>query len=92
MVGVTQSPLDRPAARVIAAAIALAALAGIGWLVYVDNRVAPAIAACVRQHTATIEAARDKGALPADVAARFLARVAQSCAAQPNAVSGPPGR
>jgi hypothetical protein len=74
--------LDRAAARGIAAATAAAALALIGWLVYLDNHTDPGVAACIAQHSAAIEAARDKGALPQAVAARFLAHVAQSCAAQ----------
>ena len=46
--------------------------------------VDPAVAACIKQQTAAIEQARDQGALPADAARRFLANVAQSCAAQVN--------
>ena len=84
---VAPSPLDRPAARGIAAAVAAAALLLAGWLLYIDNRTDPAVAACIRQHTAAIEAARDRGALPAAVAARFLLHVAQSCAVQ---AAGPP--
>lgn len=76
---VARSPLDRPAARGIAAAIAAVALGAAGWLIYVDNREDPAVAACIKQHTAAIERARDPGALPADVAQRFLAKVAESC-------------
>lgn len=76
------SPLDRPMARGLAAAVAAAALLLSGWLLYLDNRTDPAVARCVRQHTAAIAAARDKGALPPAVAARFLAQVARSCAAQ----------
>jgi hypothetical protein len=76
------SPLDRPAARAIAAAIGLLALAGAGWLIYLDNRQDPALLACIKRHSAAIAAARDKGALPPAVAARFLAHVAQSCRAQ----------
>ena len=74
-----QSALDRPIARLIAAGIAAAALGLVGWLVYVDNREDPAIAACIKQHSATIRSARDSGALPADVAQRFLAKVEESC-------------
>ena len=78
------SHLDRPAARAVAAVIAAIALGLIGWLIYIDNRVDPAVAACIKQQTAAIEQARDQGALPADAARRFLANVAQSCAAQVN--------
>lgn len=79
--GGARSRLDRPAARAAAIAVAASALALAGWLVYLENRTDPRIAACVARQTATIRAARDKGTLPAVVAERFLARVAQSCAA-----------
>lgn len=76
------SRLDRPAARAVAAVVALAAVSAVAWLLYIDNREDPVIAACVKEHSATIVAARDKGALSPSVAARFLAHVAQSCAAE----------
>ncbi len=76
---VAQSPLDRPAARGVATAVALVALGLVGWLIYIDNREDPAVAVCIKQHTAAIQSAHDHGALPADVAARFLAKVAESC-------------
>jgi len=76
------SCLDGPAARIVAAAIAIIALGLIAWLIYLDNREDPAVAACIRHQTAAIERARDQGALPADAAHRFLANVAASCAAQ----------
>jgi hypothetical protein len=79
---VAQSALDRPTARAVAAAIALGACGLVGWLVYIDNREDPAVAACIKQHTAAIDSARDQGALSADVAARFLAKVAESCKEQ----------
>ncbi len=81
------SPLDRPAARLVAGGVALAVLGLAGWLLYLDNREDPAVAACVKQHEATIERARDKGALAADVAAQFLARIEASCRAD----AGRPG-
>jgi hypothetical protein len=77
--------LDSPGSRVIAALVAAAALALAGWLVYTDNRTDPAVAACIARHTAAIEAARAGGALPTEAAARFLSRVAPSCAAQAGA-------
>ena len=79
-----ESRLDRPAARMIAALIALVALGLVAWLVYVDNREDPAVAACIKQYSAEIERARDQGSLPPDAAQRFLAKVAESCAAQRN--------
>ncbi|MGH6968506.1 MAG: hypothetical protein ACREEL_05610 [Stellaceae bacterium] len=78
------SCLDGPAARTVAAAIAAIALGLIAWLIYLDNREDPAVAACIRRQTAAIEKARDQGALPVDAARRFLANVAPSCAAQAN--------
>ncbi|MDE2167651.1 MAG: hypothetical protein KGJ66_15105 [Alphaproteobacteria bacterium] len=73
------SSLDQPIARLIAAGIAVVALGLVAWLAYIDNREDPAIAACIKQHTAAIARARDRGALPADVAQRFLAKVEESC-------------
>jgi hypothetical protein len=73
------SALDRLAARLAAGAVALAALGLAVWLVYIDNREDPRIAACIRQRSATIERARDSGGLAAEIAGRFLARVAASC-------------
>lgn len=78
------SRLDRPAARVIAALIALVALGLLAWLIYIDNRGDPAVTACIRRQTAAVERARDQGSLPPDAAQRFLAKVAESCAAQRN--------
>ena len=78
------SHLDGSAARVVAAAIAAIALGLIAWLIYIDNRQDPAVAACIKQQTAAVERARDQGSLPADAARRFLANVAQSCATQVN--------
>lgn len=77
-----QSVLDRPAARVVAGLVALLALGLLGWLVYIDNRQDPALAACIKERSAAIAAAREKGALDASIAERFLARVAASCEAQ----------
>lgn len=76
------SHLDRPAARAIAVLIAAVALGAVAWLVYIDNRQDPAIAACIQERSAAIVRAREQGALPADAAERFLAKVADSCAAQ----------
>ncbi len=84
------SPLDRPAARVVATVVALAALGLAGWLLYIDNRQDPAVAACIAQRSAAIEGARDKGNLPADVAKRFLAHVAASCEAETGNGRPPP--
>ena len=81
--------LDRPAARAIAAAVALAALGGALWLLYFAYREDPAIAACIEKRSAAIEGARDKGHLPAAVAKRFLAHVRASCEAAPEG-GGPP--
>ncbi|MGB8182647.1 MAG: hypothetical protein WCF13_09785 [Stellaceae bacterium] len=78
------SCLDGSAARAVAAAIAAIALGLIAWLIYLDNREDPAVAACIEHQTAAIEQARDQGALPADAARRFLDNVASSCAAQAN--------
>ena len=74
-----RSALDRPAARGVAAGIAVTALGLVGWLLYVDNRENPAITACIEQHSAAIRNARDSGAVPADVAQQFLAKVPASC-------------
>ncbi len=76
------SQLDHSAARVIAVLIALVALGLVAWLVYVDNREDPAVSACIKQRTVEIERARDQGSLPPEAAQRFLAKVAESCAAQ----------
>lgn len=76
------SRLDRPAARIIAVLIAVAALGVVAWLVYIDNRQDPAVAACIQEQTAAITRARQQGALPADAAERFLAKIAESCTAQ----------
>jgi hypothetical protein len=84
------SALDRPAARAVAAAVALAALGLSGWLLYIDNRQDPALAACIAKRTAAIAGARDKGNLPAEVAKRFLARVRASCEAEARAGQPPP--
>lgn len=78
------SRLDGHTARAIAAAVAVFALGLIAWLIYIDNRQNPVVAACIKQQTAAIERARDQGGVPADAAHRFLANVAQSCAAQVN--------
>ena len=78
------SCLDGSAARTVAAVIAVIALGLIAWLIYLDNRVDPAVAACIQRQTAAIERARDQGILPADAARRFLDNVASSCAAQAN--------
>ncbi|GEM_PF-6439559 len=80
--GSATSRLDRPAARAVAGIVALIAVGLVVWLLYVDNRKDPAVAACIRDRTAAIERARRQGALPPDAAARFLAKVAESCAAQ----------
>jgi len=88
---VAGSRLDRPAARAVAAALAVAATGAVAWLLYVDNRQDPAIAACIAKHSAAITAARDKGALPPNVAARFLAHVAQSCTADAEGGGSAPG-
>lgn len=76
------SRLDRPAARMVAAAVAALALGLVAWLVYADNRQDTAVVACIKQRTAAVERARDQGVLPQDAAQRFLAKVAESCAAQ----------
>jgi hypothetical protein len=83
------SRLDRPAARAVAAAVALAAVAGALALLYQAYRDDPAIAACIARRSAAIAGARDKGNLPAAVAERFLAHVRASCEATPEG-GGPP--
>lgn len=85
------SILDRPAARAVAAVVGLAAFALALWLLYLDYRQDPAIAACIARRSAAIEGARDKGSLSAGVAKRFLAHVAASCEAEPEG-GGPPLR
>jgi hypothetical protein len=74
-----QSALDRLVARAVAAGVGVVALGLVGWLLYINYREDPAVAACIERHSATIRNARDSGALPADVAQRFLAKVAVSC-------------
>jgi hypothetical protein len=51
------SSLDRPVARAVAAAVALTAAGFAGWLLYIENRQDPAVAACIAKHRAAIEAA-----------------------------------
>ena len=80
--GVARSRLDGPVSRGLAGVIAAAAIGLAAWLLYLEYRTDPRIAACVAKQTAAIRAARDKGALPAAAAKRFLARVEESCAAQ----------
>jgi hypothetical protein len=78
-VAAAQSALDRLAARAVAAGVGVVALGLVGWLLYVNYREDPAVAACIEKHSAAIRDARDSGALSADVAQRFLAKVDESC-------------
>jgi hypothetical protein len=91
----SRSCLDRPAARIGAALLGLAALGLACWLAYLDLRMDPALAACIKDRAAKIDDARASGALSADVAQRFLAKVAESCAVQISGEGdsgGPPPR
>jgi hypothetical protein len=74
-----QSALDRLMARAVAAGVGVVALGLVGWLLYINYREDPAIAACIEKHSAAIRDARDSGGLPAEVAQRFLAKVGESC-------------
>ena len=82
-------------ARLFAALLGLAALGLACWLAYLELRMDPVLAACIKDRTAKIEDARATGALRDEVAQRILAKVAESCAAQISGEGdsgGPPPR
>jgi hypothetical protein len=87
------SPLDRPAARLAAVAVALAGLALLGWihrgdLFPPDPGVAPAspaeaaYRACVAPRAAQFEAALKRGELDEEQVSLFRSRAEALCADQ----------
>ncbi len=87
------SPLDRPAARLVAVAVIVAGLAFLGWVfggdVFGPDRAAApanpgeaAYLACVAPRAAQFAAALERGELTAEQAALFRRRAEAFCADQ----------